>query len=92
MLTYEDCRDLSDLTQAEIDAIIEHEKVPAIIAADIGNYLLHTDDGVPVLRRMILDDIEAAKARGDGQHALTLRLVLRHFVETHPMHETGGAQ
>jgi hypothetical protein len=36
------------------------------------------------LRRIILDDLENAEHRGDEQHALKLRLVLWHFLATHP--------
>lgn len=88
MLTYEDCVALSELTEEEIAAIQEHEHLPAIVAAELGAYLLHSPDGVPCLKRMILDDIEAARARQDWEHALKLRLVLRHFVLTHPEHRT----
>lgn len=84
MLTLEDCIALSDLTEDEILAIAEHEHVPEIIAAEMGCYLVHRPDGPPLLRRMILDDIANAKARGDLEHALRLRLVLAHFIRTHP--------
>ncbi len=86
MLTYEDCVALSDLTEEEIEAIMEHEHLPAMVAAELGSYLVHSPEGVPMLKRMILDDIEAARSRGDLDHALKLRLVLRHFVQTHPLH------
>lgn len=93
MLTYEDCVALSELTEAEIAAIREHEHLPAIVAAELGAYLLHSPEGVPCLKRMILDDIEAARRRRDWEHALELRLVLRHFVLTHPEHHTNdGAE
>ncbi len=84
MLTLEDCIALSDLTEAEIAAIAEHEHLPAVVAAELGNYLVHDAGGCPAIRRMILDDIEAARSRGDTPHALALKLVLRRFVETHP--------
>ena len=87
MLTYEDCVALSDLTAEEIDAIREHEHLSAVVAAELGNYLLHTPNGVPVLKRMILDDIAAARARSDWKRALELRMVLRHFVQNHPDHK-----
>ena len=54
------------------------------MAAELGNYLVHDAGGCPTIRRMILDDIEAAVGRGDTTHALALKLVLRRFVETHP--------
>lgn len=84
MLTLEDCIALSDLTEEEVDAIAEHEHCPEIIAAEFGNYLIHSPDGVPMLKKIIVDDIHAARNRGDWGHAVKLRLVLRHFVETHP--------
>ncbi|MDJ0942368.1 MAG: hypothetical protein QNJ30_02835 [Kiloniellales bacterium] len=86
MLTYEDAVALSDLTEEEIEAIMEHEHLPAMVAAELGNYLVHSPEGVPMLKRMILEDIEAARGRGDWDHAMKLRLVLRHFVQTHPQH------
>lgn len=84
MLTLEDCIELCDLTEDEVDAIAEHEHIPTIIAAELGNYLCHSPDGVPMLRRMILDDIETARKAGHFEHELKLRLVLRHFIQTHP--------
>jgi hypothetical protein len=84
MLTLEDCIDLCELTPEEVEAIAEHEQMPAIIAAELGNYLIHTDNGVPKIRRIILDDIEKAEQRGDTNHVITLKLTLKHFVETHP--------
>lgn len=84
MLTLQDCIGLCDLSEEEIEAIAEHEHIPEIIATELAQYLVHSPGGVPMLKRMILDDIAAARAREDWAHALKLRLVLRHFVETHP--------
>ena len=83
MLTFEDCIALSELTDEEIAAIAEHEHLPMIVAAELGNYLIHCADGVPRIKRIIADDIVAADRRGDHRHALALKLVLRHFVEHH---------
>jgi hypothetical protein len=84
MLTLEDCIALSDLTEDEILAIAEHEHIPEIAAAEMGCYLVHSPQGVPLLKRMILEDIARAKARGDLERALRLRLVLAHFIRMHP--------
>lgn len=84
MLTYEDCLGLCGLTEEEIDAIAEHEHLPSIVAAEYANYLCHTEDGEARLKRIILDDIEVARVRGDKRHALALKLVLRHHLERHP--------
>ena len=85
MLTYEDCVGLCELTEEEVDAIAEHEHIPGIVAAELGSYLVHDEaTGVPKIRRIILEDIEAAEQRGDKQHVLVLKLTLKHFVDTHP--------
>jgi hypothetical protein len=80
MLTWEDCLALSCFSEDVIDAIAEHEHVPEMVALELAEYLVHADDGIPRLKRMILDDIAAADARGDVEHARRLRLALHHFV------------
>ncbi|WP_301102111.1 hypothetical protein [Propionivibrio sp.] len=84
MLTYEDCLALSDLTEEEVEAIAQHEHLPEIVALEFGSYLVHSPDGVPMIKRIILDDIEEQLRRGHSDKALHLKLVLRHFVYTHP--------
>ncbi|MBI3451664.1 MAG: hypothetical protein HY057_02310 [Rhodospirillales bacterium] len=84
MLTLKDCFGLCDLTEEEIPAIAEHEHLPEVIAAELGAYLVTGPDGPPRIRRIILDDIAAAKARGDQRHAIKLKLVLRQFYDTYP--------
>ncbi len=84
MLTYEDCLELSDLTEEEIEAIAQHEHLPEMAALELGSYLVHTSEGIPVIKRIILEDIEDARRRGHTEKALQLKLVLKHFVDTHP--------
>jgi hypothetical protein len=80
MLTLEDCVALSDLMPEEIDALVEHEHLPAVVAIELGCCLVHCPDGRQVLRAMIRDDIEEAQRRRDFRHAAALKLVLQHFV------------
>ncbi len=80
MLTWEDCLGVIDLEEDIIDAIAEHEHIPEIVALELANYLVDGPDGVPMIRRMILDDIEASRARGDLAHVNHLRKTLQHFV------------
>lgn len=84
VLTLEDCIALSELTAEEVEAIAEHEDIPEIVAAELGNYLVHCPDGTVRISRMIRDDIERARLRHDHAHAAKLKLVLKHFIETHP--------
>ena len=84
MLSYQDCVELSDLTEEEIEAIAEHEHLPEMAALELGSYLVHSADGVPMIKRIILDDIEDARQREHTEKVLKLKLVLKHFVDTHP--------
>lgn len=84
MLSLDDCVALSLLTEDEIAAIAEHEHLPMIVAAELGNYLIQTPEGRYRINAMIRDDIRQADARGDMLHALTLKLVLRHYLSEHP--------
>ena len=85
MLTLRDCIDYIDLTEEEVDAIAEHEHIPTLVAAELGNYLVESPDGVLLIRRCIIDDIAHARQHGDERRVLTLTAVLKHFVETHPL-------
>jgi hypothetical protein len=92
MLTLEDCIALSELTEEEVAAIAEHEHIPTIVAAELGNYLVHSPEGTPMIRRIIVDHILQAEAREDYAKALRLRLVLRHFIQTHPDYKPAEKQ
>lgn len=90
MLTYEDCLAMCDLTEDEIDAIAERAHLPEIVALELGQYIIERPDGDLAVRRIILEDIADAETRGDMEHALKLKLVLRHFIRTHPRHDPGN--
>lgn len=84
MLTYQDCLDYCDLTEDEIHAIADHEHLTELAALELGQYLVETSKGEKAIRKIILDDIANARAKGDLNATLKLRLVLRHFVQSHP--------
>jgi hypothetical protein len=44
---------------------------------------VHTDEGEQRIEQMIADDIAEARDAGDARRAAELKLVLRHFAETH---------
>jgi hypothetical protein len=83
VLTIEDCIGLSELTEEEIRAIAQHEHIPEIVAAELGNYLIHTPSGEKRIKAMIVDDIEQARRNRDLPRVLTLKLCLRHFLQHH---------
>ena len=83
MLTLKDCVDLSDLSDAEVAAIAEHEHVPEIIAAEIGCGLVHSPAGRLVLKRYIRENLVRAKAQHMDTKAEALALLLRRFDGAH---------
>jgi hypothetical protein len=84
VLTWIDCLSQSELTADEIRAVAEHEHLSQLAALELGNWLVVRPDGCHMLKRMILDDIERAHARGDPAHAARLKLVMQQFCRTHP--------
>jgi hypothetical protein len=84
VLTLEDCLALCELSEEEVLAIAEHERIPELAAAELGSYLARTAGGELAIKAMIRDDLAAARARGDVPHAAALKLVLRNFVLQHP--------
>jgi hypothetical protein len=84
MISLEDCLALCGLTKDEVLALAEHEHIPEIAAAALGQYLLNKPNGCETIRDMIGEDIHWARWRGDGSHAQELTLTLQHFVSSHP--------
>lgn len=84
MLSLEDCIALCGLTEEEVLAIAQHEHIPEIAAAELGNYLVRTPGGELYIKAMIKDDIGGAAARGDRTRELALKLLLRDFILQHP--------
>ncbi|MGE5266826.1 MAG: hypothetical protein ACM3L9_05600, partial [Deltaproteobacteria bacterium] len=75
---------MTDLTHEEIAAVAEHEGLPDVNAAALGEYLMHLHKGPQGVLLMISEDIRAALRRDDVGHARELYAVLRHFVAEHP--------
>lgn len=84
MLSLQDCLDMSELSEDEIEAIAEHENVPEIVAAEMGNTLLKTNAGACLLKLYMLDNLERAKEHGHIDKAKRLRRMIGHFDYTHP--------
>jgi len=84
MISMDDIIGLTDLDEDEIDAIAEHEHIPEVAAAALGDYLLHQANGASRVHDMIVEDIREALGRNDGPHAASLYVTLRHFIHTHP--------
>jgi hypothetical protein len=84
MLSLEDCIALCGLSEEEVHAIAEHEHIPEMAAAEMGDYLTRTPDGELRVKAMIKEDLEAARRADKWDHELALKLMLRNFVLKHP--------
>ena len=84
MLSYDDVLAMCHFSEEEILAIAEHEHVPLIVAVEIAEYLLLTPDGIPKVRRIIIEDIEMARSSKNNEKVARLEMVLKHFIATHP--------
>ncbi|WP_416897484.1 MAG: hypothetical protein ACMVY4_18720 [Minwuia sp.] len=84
MISLEDCIALSGLTEEEILAIAEHEKVPEEVAAGLARYLVQKQGGFEHICTMIIDDIRAAQQRADRPRTRELLHVLHHYLTSHP--------
>ena len=84
MLTLKDIEDMTSLTREEIEALAEHEHMPDVDAAALGNYLMELHKGPQQVQQMICEDIRAALHRDDLGHARELYAVLHGFLAEHP--------
>ncbi len=83
MLTYNDCLEVSGLSQDEVDAVAEFEHIPQLPALAECDFLLHSDGGAKQIRYMIVDDIRHAQSHGHIRHAKELKRVLIRFNKHH---------
>jgi hypothetical protein len=83
MLTFEDCLAFCELTEDEVDAIAEHAQLSETVAVELGSYLIQGPDGQLLIQHMIVEDIQAARRRGDLAHAAHLKQTLRRFIDSH---------
>jgi hypothetical protein len=90
MITYNDCLGLSGLTQDEVSALARIKHLPEVVALEMGWSLCRTPEGKHVVKRMILDDIEAACGRADSRTAAKLALVLHRFLKDHEVRDPPG--
>lgn len=84
MLTLKDCVELSELSEDEVHLIAEHEHIPEIVAAELGNELLHSADGVTTIKAYLRDCVEHARRSGDPARAEALHAIYCRFDASHP--------
>ena len=69
MLSLRDFIDMCDLTEEEVTAIAEEERLPTIIAAQIGCAMLRSERGLAHIRGILKNRAEQAVDRGDMETA-----------------------
>lgn len=84
MLTWNDCIDLTDLTEEDVDAIAEHEHLTPMAALEKGACLLDHPWGEPALRQMAWDNLSRALATSRRQRAARLESVFSETCSRHP--------
>lgn len=85
MLSIQDVIDYCDLDSGEITAVAEHEHLPTAIAAELGESLLATPEGVLRLHEMIIENMQHALERGEYMHVEELAATYQHLQRTHPL-------
>ncbi|MEO1276437.1 MAG: hypothetical protein AAFS07_13865 [Pseudomonadota bacterium] len=84
MITMMEVIEMTGLTEAEVDAVAEHEHLPEAAAAALACYLVERGPlGRAEIAQMMRDDIRAALKRGDRAHAAEVLGALKHFLATH---------
>lgn len=85
MLSLQDVLDYCDLDKGEIEAVAEHEHIPLTIAAEMGENLLASPEGVLKLHTMIVENMERAMECGQFEHVKDLATIYQHLQRTHPL-------
>ncbi len=85
MLSMQDVLDYCDLDQGEIDAVAEHEHLPTMLAAELGESLLSTPQGVFRLHAMIIENMQEALEAGHFEHVKELAQTYEHLQRSHPL-------
>lgn len=83
MLTLKQCVDFCELTEEEVHAIAEYERVPEIAAAGLGSSLLQSRGGIQAIQNYILENIHYAESRGEIWKVEHLQQVLAQFSAAH---------
>ena len=85
MLSMEDVLDYCDLDRGEIAAVAEHENIPMTVAAELGEALLSSPEGVFHLHEMIVENMQHALEGGRFEHVTELADTYQHLQRTHPL-------
>lgn len=84
MLTLKECITYCDLTEAEVEAIAEHENLPPLVATLVGCHLLQSPTGHEYIRQLLQTRAEEANHAGDSASAAQRHQVYQEFIRRSP--------
>ena len=85
MLSLTDCLDFIDLDRDTIEIIARHERIPTIVATELGNQLIADLRGIHALHQMHRDLLAQAAERQDLEDEKRLRQAYAAFSRKYPM-------
>jgi hypothetical protein len=85
MLSLTDCFDFIDLDRETIDIIAQHQGLPTIVAAELGNQLIADLRGIHAIHQMHRDLLAHAAEREDLEEEQRLRKAYTAFKRKYPM-------
>jgi hypothetical protein len=85
MLSLIDCLDFIDLDRATIEVIAEHQHLPSVVAAELGDKLIASAKGIYRIHEMHRDLIEKAARTGHLEREKELRTIYAAFTRKYPM-------
>jgi hypothetical protein len=83
ILTVQECVDMSELSNEAIRVIAEHEHMPEVVAAELGQELLKSTGGIAEIRRMLEKSVELAIQAGAEDKINDRKRVLRSFIASY---------
>ncbi|GAB4360867.1 MAG: hypothetical protein Kow006_31080 [Gammaproteobacteria bacterium] len=81
MVTFDECLSFTRLTLDEIDAIAHHERLTTFAAAELGEALTKTPQGLRLIRRFMEESIAGSRSPHQVER---LRKTLRGFCDNYP--------
>ncbi|KON81603.1 hypothetical protein PA01_08320 [Azoarcus sp. PA01] len=85
MLSLTDCLDFIDLDSDTVEVVARHERLPAMLAAELGRQLLTDAEGIWRLHQMHRGLIETAAQRGLLEQEKALRRIYAAFTRKYPV-------
>jgi hypothetical protein len=83
LLTVQECVDMSEPANEVIRAIAEHEHIPEVVAAELGQTLLKATGGIAKIQRMLEENLELAVQADEHDRIDDRKRVLERFIASH---------